>query len=235
VYNFASLFRHEVVQISLVYDFAKLLRYAKGMKMDATKILSRAEIKLVLADLQRKRRSVNTRQNAIIFRLACCQGLRVAEIVGLRLTDVKCDLGAKPHLNLPKAITKRRKARKVPLWWDSATLAALSEWKRERIRQGAGLGDPFVCSQSKRTKGKPLARRNAQNRWKAAIKVLGKERQATLSIHCGRHSYCSHALNGGRSLAEVRDSAGHSNISTTNVYLHVGNDDDGKVGNLFGF
>ena len=56
--------------------------------VDQTRILTRNEITTVLADLHRKRRSVNTRQNAVIFRLSCCVGLRVSEIAGLSLDNV---------------------------------------------------------------------------------------------------------------------------------------------------
>src|SRR5437868_3141998 len=93
--------------------------------VDQTRILTRSEIVAVLAELRRKRRSTNTRQNAIIFRLATCAGLRVSEIVGLSLANVKVE-SERPHIHVPAAIAKRHKARKVPLWWDAATLAALS-------------------------------------------------------------------------------------------------------------
>jgi integrase len=202
--------------------------------VDATRILTRSEIATVLAELRRKRRSVNTRQNAIIFRLSTCCGLRVSEIVGLSMANVKLE-SQRPYIYVPAAIAKRHKAGKVPLWWDAATLAALRDWKAERIKQGAQSNDPFVCSQAHSTPGKRLSVRNAQARWKAAIKVLGDERRATLSIHCGRHSFCSHALAGGRSLAEVRDAARHANVSTSSIYLHVVSDDSEAVGNLFDF
>lgn len=219
--------------LSNTHDFA-----TKGKTMihtvDATRILTRQEIAAVLAEQRRKRRSVNTRQNAIIFRLATCCGLRVSEIVGLSLANVKVD-SKRPHIHVPAAIAKRNKARKVPLWWDAATLAALSDWKAERLKQDASGDDPFVCSQAHHTHGKRLSIRNAQARWKATIKVLGDERRETLSIHCGRHSFCSHALAGGRSLAEVRDAAGHANISTTSIYVHAIVDDDEQPGNLFDF
>ena len=39
---------------------------------------------------------------------------------------------------------------------------------------------------------------------------------------------------GGRTLAEVRDAAGHSNVGTTSVYLHVVVEDGDRVGELFG-
>lgn len=202
--------------------------------IDQTRILTRSEIVEVIDELRRKRRSINTRQNLIIFRLATCCGLRVSEIVGLKIANVKTG-GQRPHIYIPAAIAKRRKPRKVPLWWDAGTLAELDAWKSERIEDDAAPGDPFVCSLSKGTWGKPLSVRNAQARFKASITCLGPERVEGLSIHCGRHSFCSHSLAGGRSLAEVRDAAGHSNISTTSIYLHAVRDDDEQVGNLFDF
>jgi len=51
-------------------------------------------------------------------------------------------------------------------------------------------------------------------------------------IHHGRHTFISHALARGRTLAEIRDAVGHANVSITSSYLHVVVDDD-EVGNLF--
>jgi integrase/recombinase XerD len=227
-----------------MYEFAREPPSMNPMKsVDQTKILTRSEIVDVLCELTRKgRRSANTRQNRIIFRLATCCGLRVSEIVGLTMANVITG-SKRPHVYVPAAIAKRNKARKVPLWWDAATLADLAVWKAERTEQGAKAGSPFVCSQAagkhamtgQSTFGKALIARNAQARFDAAVKVLGTERGAMLSIHCGRHSFCSHALAGGRSIAEVRDAAGHANISTTSIYLHVVHADDDEIGNLFDF
>ena len=55
-----------------------------------------------------------------------------------------------------------------------------------------------------------------------------------LTIHHGRHTFCSHAAK-LRTLVEVRDAAGHSNIATTSIYLHIVTDDDGEVGGMFAF
>ncbi len=46
-------------------------------------------------------------------------------------------------------------------------------------------------------------------------------------------SFISHALAGGRTLAEVRDAVGHANSSITSAYLHVAVEDD-AIGSLFG-
>jgi hypothetical protein len=42
--------------------------------------------------------------------------------------------------------------------------------------------------------------------------VLGWDRQRTLTIHHGRHTFITHALAGGRTLAEVRAAASHASL-----------------------
>jgi integrase len=222
-------------------------------KVDQNKILSREEIALVLDDLKRRgRRSVNSRQNLTIFRLATCCGLRASEIAGLTLQNIKLS-NQKPHINIPRAIAKRKKHRLVPIWWDRSTLDDIMAWKDERKTQGAEASDYFVCALHQDVIGKQLTRINIRHRFQVACRILGDERLVIgeeayaedsskkgksytkhLTIHHGRHSFCSHALAGGRSLAEVRDAAGHQDISTTSVYTHVVAD-DGSVGNLFDF
>ncbi|MHC4637818.1 MAG: tyrosine-type recombinase/integrase [Planctomycetota bacterium] len=202
-------------------------------KVNPWKILSGSEIREVLMELKRKsKRSINTRANLIVFRLATCCGLRVSEISGLRMRDVKLN-EKKPHIRLPKTLTKRKKERRVPLWWDAGTLADIEAWKAERKLQGAKAGDFFMCSQHTDTFGKQLDRFNIRHRFKVSCKTLGPERTERLTIHDGRHSFISHALAKSRTLAEVKDAAGHANISTTSGYLHIAVDDNGTIGNIF--
>ncbi|MCK4342132.1 MAG: tyrosine-type recombinase/integrase [Phycisphaerae bacterium] len=63
--------------------------------------------------------------------------------------------------------------------------------------------------------------------------MLDPDRVSDLTIHHGRHSAVSHWLAAGRTLAEVRDAAGHANVAITSVYLHVAVEDDGTVGDIF--
>jgi len=167
---------------------------------------------------------VNTRQTRAIFSLATFCGLRVSEIVGLRLRDVKLTI-ARPILEVPAAVAKGHRARQVPLWKLPTALACLSAWKVERQAQGAGLTGPLVCAQSRSALGRPLDRRNARARFISACKVLGEERQAMLTIHSGRHTCASHLLSAGWPLPAVRDMLGHANLSTTSLYSHVVVDD----------
>jgi integrase len=123
----------------------------------------------------------------------------------------------------------------VPLWWDAGTLADLKAWKAQRQVQGASGTSPFVCSVQANRPGQALRRHAIRRRFLSACKVLGLTRLRTVTIHHGRHTFISHALAGGRTLAEVRDAAGHANVAITSVYLHVAVDDEDVVGDLFQF
>jgi integrase len=202
--------------------------------VDKSKILQPDEIRRVLADLARRgRRSPNSRMNRIVFRLACCAGLRASEIAGLVLADVQVD-STRPQIRVRKEIAKGHKPRKVPLTWDEGTLNDLRDWKRFRREQGADDDARFACSQHRDSLGNPLDRRNLRKRFKVACRCLGPERLAELTIHHGRHSFVSHALHGGRSITEVRAAVGHASLSVTSLYSHLV-EDSGEIGNLFNF
>ena len=225
--------------------------HATQQTISDSKILRRGEIATVLAELHRKaRRSKNTRLTLTLFRLTTCAGLRVSEATGLRLRDVCVDVD-RPRIKVPAAVAKGRKvrqtngravkvgrraiAREVPLTWDSATLADLRSWKEHRRGQGASANDFFLCSQQATAFGRRIDRRNGRLRFIRACQVLGRSRASELSVHSGRHTFCSLALAGGRSLAEVRQAAGHASVATTNLYVHCCMDDDDEAGNLFDF
>ncbi len=208
------------------------MHYESSWNLDSTSVLTRQEFTQVLQNLK-VQNSANGQRNLVIFRLACCCGLRVSEIATLQMRDVVLD-GARPHLRLRKEATKGKRARNVPLWWDRGTLEDLSAWKALRERDGDHERGAFVCSVQSHRFGQPLKRHALRRRFLTACKVLGLARLKSLTIHHGRHTYISHALAGGRTLAEVKNAAGHRNVATTSVYLHLLIDDDEKIGNLFG-
>jgi integrase len=198
---------------------------------DPTKILTRGELAAVLADLKAKSvRSKNARLNLIIFRLACCCGLRATEIAKLQMADVRTEL-PRPHLRIRTGASKGGRPRTVPLWWDGGTLSDITAWNAERV--DAKPSDPFVASYQPNRRAKVFSRHTLRKRFRTACKLLGPERLESLTIHHGRHTFISHALAGGRTLAEVRDAVGHANVSITSGYVHVAVDND-SVGLLFG-
>jgi integrase len=201
-------------------------------RVDQAKILTRRELAVVLTDLKRKApRSPSTRLNLVVFRLACCCGLRASEIAGLGLDDVVV-AGDRPHLRIRRHVAKGGRRRTVPLWWDEGTLSDLAAWRAERAAHGGNA--LFVASRQSAQGGKPLSRHTLRKRFLTACKALGPERRRTLTIHHGRHTFVSHALAGDRTLAEVRDAAGHASLLATSAYLHLAVEDFG-VGSLFRF
>ena len=192
---------------------------------DPTRFLTKDEVLSILKDLKRrKKRSRSSHLNLIVFRLSCCCGLRRAEIAGLKFTDLVL-AGARPCVIVRKGNTKgrpdKRRSRKVPLWWDANTLEDIQEWVAFRKEMGATMNDPVVSGVSTVNRGKPLTDLLLASRWKTAIRCLGPERVRQLSIHCGRHSFCSLSKAAGHSSIEIRDAVGHTSEATTNIYLHA--------------
>ncbi len=93
----------------------------------------------------------------------------------------------------------------------------------------------YIVSLGPPLAGTSLSQLTLRKRFRTACKVLGHERLTSLTIHHGRHTFISHALAGGKTLAEVRDAAGHANVSITSAYLHVAVDEEYTPGNLFRF
>ena len=198
------------------------------------KILDLSEIRRVLEDLDARRMhhvrhwAVNSWMNLIVFRLSCCCGLRSKEIRHIRLDDVLIE-GSRPVIRIRKEVTKgelgKRKARMVPLWWDQGTYNDIAEWvvwRRATMPPNAQvIRADWATKPNEAAQAGVMPRPKMFKRWRTAIRVLGKARVSQLGIHCGRHSFCTHALRSGRSLMEVRDAAGHTNIATTQVYLHA--------------
>jgi integrase len=192
---------------------------------DPTRFLTLNEVLRIIKDLKRrKKRSRSSHLNLIVFRLSCCCGLRRAEIAGLKFTDLVLS-GARPCILVRKDNTKgqvdKRRARKVPLWWDAGTMEDILGWVEFRKKMGAKASDTIVCGVSTVNYGKPLTGLLLATRWKTAIRCLGTERVRQLSVHTGRHSYCSLSKAAGHSSIEIRDAVGHVSEATTNQYLHA--------------
>ncbi len=191
--------------------------------IDRDRTMTAAEVLLTLRELQRKaKRTKTTHRNLILFRLATCCGLRVSELTRLRLGDIR--LGVSPSIRVPATIAKGGKARTVPLLWDVETLTDITAWLAIRRAEGAGDSDFVLLTRT----GKPLDRFGARAVYQRACRITGRK----ITIHAGRHTYVSHALQYRKPVA-VRDACGHSSIATTNIYAHLLAEDD-RPGSLFG-
>jgi integrase/recombinase XerD len=136
-------------------------------------------------------------------------GLRVSELVSLKLGDLQMDVG---YLT---AFGKRSKQRIVPL--GEAAILSLQEYLQNgRPGLDKQRGSLFVFLNRS---GEGLTR---QGFWKI-IKRRALEAGITQSItpHTMRHSFATHLLENGADLRSVQAMLGHADISTTQIYTHV--------------
>ncbi|TLM69302.1 MAG: site-specific tyrosine recombinase XerD [Deltaproteobacteria bacterium] len=136
-------------------------------------------------------------------------GLRVSELVSLKLDDLQLDVG---YLT---AFGKRSKQRIVPLG-----VAAIDELRfylaAARPHFDRTRSSPFVFLNRS---GEGLTR---QGFWKI---IKRRARQAgilrNITPHTLRHSFATHLLENGADLRSVQAMLGHADISTTQIYTHV--------------
>ena len=139
-------------------------------------------------------------------------GLRVSELVGLRLADLDRRRG------LVSAFGKGGKRRLVPL--GETALAAVDSYLTRRAALLKGPSNVLFLS----PRGKAMTR---QGFWKLVARYArGAGIRKPLSPHKLRHSFATHLLEGGADLRSVQTLLGHSDITTTEIYTHVA---DGHV------
>jgi len=136
-------------------------------------------------------------------------GIRVSELVALRIVDVDADEG------ICTVFGKGSKERIVPV--GRTALLVLDRYLREvrpKLESGEGKGAVFLSH-----RGRPLSRVAIWNLVKEAAEEAGIEKD--VSPHTLRHSFATHLLEGGADLAAVQELLGHADISTTQIYTHV--------------
>lgn len=177
------------------------------------KSLTRDEVNTVLEDLEKRgRRSVNTRMNNIIFRLAHHAGLRASEIANLRVIDVQLN-AEHPLVYVHQGKGKKSASVQVV---SKPTIAALAAHLQMRISNGASGKDTFLI----KTNGKSFDRNEIAKRYKSAIRILPEDRRRMISVHWGRHTAATRLLDNNATIATVKEFLRHTNIQTTSVYLH---------------
>jgi integrase/recombinase XerD len=172
------------------------------------KILSAEEVERLLASPD-VTSNAGLRDKAMI-EILYATGLRVSELVALKLSDVNLDLGFLITMG------KGSKERSIPIGksainWTRRYLAA-----RPALLAGASSSLLFVSD-----KGMPITR---QSFWKLIVSYGEKSKIGHINPHLLRHSFATHLLENGADLRSVQMMLGHSDISTTQIYTHVTNE-----------
>ena len=146
------------------------------------------------------------RNKAIIETLYGC-GLRVSELVNLRITDI--------HFNdkFIVVIGKGDKQRLVPIG-EKALKAIRLYFEKRNVSK---IIDQNIVFLNRR--GRKLTRAMIFTITKDSAQAAGIKKN--ISPHTFRHSFATHLVEGGADLRAVQEMLGHESITTTEIYTHV--------------
>jgi integrase/recombinase XerC len=145
-------------------------------------------------------------RDQVILEVLYGGGLRISELVALRVGDIDRDRG------VARVLGKGRKERLCPL--GPAAVKAMDVFLGE-FPPGEGEAAPVV----RRRDSGAMRPAEVQRLFKRHLAAAGLPE--SLTPHKLRHSYATHLLNAGADLRVVQDLLGHESLSTTQVYAHV--------------
>ncbi|WP_431157997.1 site-specific tyrosine recombinase/integron integrase [Winogradskyella poriferorum] len=152
--------------------------------------------------------NLGERNRAIMETLYSC-GLRVSELVNLKISDLFFDEG------FIKVTGKGDKQRFVPI--SESTQKYISIWReiRNHIEVQPESKDVLFLNY----KGKKLTRAMVFTIIKRLVEKSGLNKN--VSPHTFRHSFATHLLENGADLRAIQMMLGHESITTTEIYMHV--------------
>ena len=151
-------------------------------------------------------------RNKAMLELMYSSGLRVSELVDLKLNNIDLDNG------YVRCLGKGKKERIIPI--GEIAIEYLKKYineYRNSMKKGYYTENVFLNNH-----GKNITRQG----FFLIIKNIAKEKNIDKSItpHMLRHSFATHLLNNGANLRTIQEMLGHSSITTTQIYTNVSND-----------
>lgn len=172
-------------------------------------VLSYEEIQKMLAAIDLSE-AHGTRNRAMLETLYAC-GLRVSELINLRLSNLFLDIG------FVKVLGKNNKERIVPIGEEA--IKHINIYLKEYRNQQKNIHKDHENILFLNRRGKILTRVMVFMVVKETAKLAGITKN--VSPHTFRHSFATHLIEGGADLRAVQDMLGHESITTTEIYTHL--------------
>lgn len=148
-------------------------------------------------------------RNRTLIEVLYATGLRVSELVNLKMSDLHLQLG------LIQTIGKGDKERIIPIGEVAADWLE-KYFSNSRLLLLKGNESPFVFLNDR---GNQLSRQGVWKIIKKLVLLAGITKD--VSPHTLRHSFATHILENGADLRIVQELLGHADISTTQIYTHI--------------
>ncbi len=152
-------------------------------------------------------------RNRAILETLYSSGLRVSELVDLRLSNVYFDIG------FLRVLGKGNKERLVPIGKDAMKYMKIYV---EDVRVHIPIKKGFDNYVFLNRRGSKLSRVMIFLVIKSLAEKIGLKK--TISPHTFRHSFATHLIEGGADLRAVQEMLGHASITTTEIYTHLDRD-----------
>ncbi|MFN2439949.1 MAG: site-specific tyrosine recombinase XerD [Chitinophagaceae bacterium] len=181
---------------------------APKLKRQLPDVLTFTEIENIISQIDLSKPE-GTRNKAILETLYSC-GLRVSELVNLKLSQLYFDVG------YIRVVGKGNKERLVPI--GRAAIKYIQIYKKNiRVHSLIQPGEEDILFLNNR--GKRLSRVMIFLIIKDLVKKAGITK--IISPHTFRHSFATHLVEGGADLRAVQEMLGHESITTTEIYTHL--------------
>ena len=180
------------------------------------KSLSVEEVSLLIDSANNPADPQALRDRAIL-ELLYGTGARVAELVGIDISDISKDIFDGEEITILKLRGKGSKERLVPL--GKYAIEAVENYLirvRPALLAKNSQGERALFLNSRGTR---LTRQSAWTTVLKAAKASGLE--GRVSPHVFRHSYATHLLDGGADIRVVQELLGHASVTTTQIYTLV--------------
>ena len=185
-----------------------LLLDAPKLKRSLPDVLSFDEIENIIAQVDLSKPE-GGRNKAIVETMYSC-GLRVSEVVNLKMSQLYLDVG------FIRVIGKGDKERLVPI--GSSASKYISIYKNDiRVHADVKKGSEDILFLNNR--GGQLSRVMIFYVIKDLVAKAGIKK--IVSPHTFRHWFATHLVEGGADLRAVQEMLGHSSITTTEIYTHL--------------
>ncbi|MEI6086597.1 MAG: site-specific tyrosine recombinase XerD [Bacteroidota bacterium] len=205
-----SFFKYCLIEQICAKDPTQLLEAPKT-KRKLPDTLSFEEIELVIAQIDQSS-TEGGRNKAILETMYSC-GLRVSEVINLKISGIYPDLG------FIRVTGKGDKERLVPIGKDAIKYILLY---KNNIRVHQNLQKNFEDFLFLNKRGTALSRVMIFYIIKEMVMKAGIKK--IVSPHTFRHSFATHLVEGGADLRAVQEMLGHESITTTEIYTHLDRD-----------